>query len=295
MGNTAIQRTKRENTPKIGQRKINRANPCMDDFPTPSGTLRAAYAEHHNKMSHIQHRKEANARIIKYKQAVKKKTTLDNKILVRKAQLPSVNPGEYDSNFKKFVDKCFIKPSQSQGIAFSSPGYIAFEALSKTSYGAAVIKALLTNPDYDSFLVGQGSTQETRAGDRVILIGAGFPFKSDKKRFETSRQLILPVAILYHELGHTRLFQEQSEGTHDLPHEAAIVKILENPIRMAAGYEPRYTYTNRLQEGSDDKSFETINVLSGKKLPGKRVIDKSEPAKLVSMTDPRGLKPPHRC
>jgi len=55
---------------------------------------------------------------------------------------------------------------------------------------------------------------------------------------------------------------------------------LENPIRMAKGLEPRYTYYRKAGEQGDRG---TINIITGKKILGLYTVLESAPTKLVKI------------
>lgn len=191
-------------------------------------------------------------------------------------------------NFTQFVDLYFSKAKspvlsatndpfadkpQPGGLKKSSKSYYYFERFSQTDYGSSVIKEMLDNhKKYKGFLVAQGVGAETQSGFGAIKFGSEFP----QPRFKFGRQIILPEAIIYHEFGHTMVFfPKEVVQNRDLKHECEVVRKLENPVRLRAGLEPRYTYTDRMA------GLRTINIITGEIKSGAYSVDKNDPRKLV--------------
>lgn len=68
-----------------------------------------------------------------------------------------------------------------------------------------------------------------------------------KCHFPASNELVDPMAIISHELGHTRYGDPASGGT--LLGEARTVELYENPVRVRNGFEPRALYFERTGQG----------------------------------------------
>lgn len=67
-------------------------------------------------------------------------------------------------------------------------------------------------------------------------------------QFPSSNELVDPMAIISHELGHTRYGDPASGGT--LLGEARTVELYENPVRIRNGFEPRALYFERINQGT---------------------------------------------
>lgn len=179
------------------------------------------------------------------------------------------------SNFLKFVDLFFYKKvytntrdpmsdtyQEATKLLKSSDGYKAFSLFSDTDYGSSVIKEMLDNQKkYTDFKIKEGTGNAATAEYNTILLPRKFPYQ---QKFTTSGQRIYDLAIIYHELAHTKVFRPISskERTIDINDERTAVMMFENPVRLRKGYEPRYSYTMR------NGSF-TINIITGKKAIGK--------------------------
>jgi hypothetical protein len=66
--------------------------------------------------------------------------------------------------------------------------------------------------------------------------------------FPASEELVDPIAIISHELGHTRYGDPSSGG--NLLGEARTVELYENPVRVRNGFEPRALYFERINQGA---------------------------------------------
>lgn len=202
--------------------------------------------------------------------------------------LQSAAPTNRKKNFIRFVDLYFSKAKppvlqapndpfadkpQPGGLKKSSKAYYYFDRFSQTDYGSSVIKEMLDNHrKYKGFLVVQGLGAETQSAYGAIKFGSEFP----QPRFKFGNQIILPEAIIYHEFGHTKVFFPKEIVQHrDLKHECEVVRKLENPVRLRAGLEPRYTYTDRMA------GLRTINIITGEEKNGAFAVDKNDPRKLV--------------
>lgn len=69
-----------------------------------------------------------------------------------------------------------------------------------------------------------------------------FPYRKKQKHFQLSKQLIDFIAILNHELGHTRYGLANSDT---LIGEAMVVNKFENPVRVYNGFKKRNSYYSR--------------------------------------------------
>lgn len=67
-------------------------------------------------------------------------------------------------------------------------------------------------------------------------------------QFPSSSELVDPMAIISHELGHTRYGDPASGGT--LLGEARTVELYENPVRIRNGFDPRAVYFERINQGA---------------------------------------------
>ena len=208
--------------------------------------------------------------------------------------LEKVKQSEWENNFDEF----YFLYSYEKTSLYNSEGKQQFHAaeyggrihtclkqFGLTRYGASVVYEMLTNEkrykDADFFLVvGTSAIKETGAGPSHITFAPRFPLT----RYPTSQQFIYPPATIYHEFGHTMVFTDESEN-HELGHEAAICRVLENPMRMEAKYEPRYTYVNR--RGKE----QTINLITGDIKSGRLQIKKDDPSVLVARTSAQAFHP----
>lgn len=96
-------------------------------------------------------------------------------------------------------------------------------------------------------------------GNRVY-----FPYKKRQDHFLFSRQKIDFIAILNHELGHTRYGLKDSDS---LIGEALVVKKIENPVRIYDGYEKRkYYYSKKLMKYIDVESLEEFYISNSNSL-----------------------------
>lgn len=211
--------------------------------------------------------------------------------------LQPAHPSKRKKNFTRFVDLYFSKAQppvlpvpndpfaykpQPGGLKKSSKAYYYFDRFSQTDYGSSVIKEMLDNQKkYNGFLVVQGTGAETQSAYGAIKFGSEFP----QPRFKFGNQIILPEAIIYHEFGHTMVFFPKEVVQHrDLKHECEVVRKLENPVRLRAGLEPRYTYTDRMA------GLRTINIITGEEKNGAFAVDKNDPRMLVKPSSKNALR-----
>ena len=212
-------------------------------------------------------------------------------------RLKPADPSVRKKNFSKFVelyfsrakppvlpapDDPFADKPQPGGLKKSSRAYYHFERFSQTDYGSSVIKEMVDNQKkYKGFIVAQGVGGETQAAFGAIKFGSEFP----QPRFKFGNQIILPEAIIYHEFGHTMVFFAREVVQHrDLKHECEVVRKLENPVRLRAGLEPRYTYTDRMA------GLRTVNIITGEERDGAFAVDKNDPRKLITPGSENALR-----
>lgn len=229
-------------------------------------------------------------RIHTYQQEINNRpfSDFEGKLLKRKSELlnnsRAVNNNSQAINFNKFYSQYNhstlekIDPQRGiykvHGIIPNTRIYIELQNFALSYYGASVVHELLSNDaDYVDFelYVGTPDTLQTSAGSTHILFRPDFPLD----KYPTSGQLIYAPATIYHEFGHTIAFTVTNGTTHDLNHETGILRILENPMRMEAGYEPRYTYTTR------DGGYRTINVSTREQKEGRFRVKKDNSTVLV--------------
>ena len=103
---------------------------------------------------------------------------------------------------------------------------------------------------YQPFRISCGTGAQ--GGPNGIVLPAKFA-----KRFRYSGQEIHPLAIVHHEMGHTKygmpaqpsdIVTDEHGSRYSVEHELEIVKRFENPVREEYGYKPRTSYTNHLGE-----------------------------------------------
>lgn len=103
---------------------------------------------------------------------------------------------------------------------------------------------------YQPFRISCSSTAE--GGFSGIGLPSTFP-----KTFRYSGEEIHPLAVVHHEMGHTKygtpaqvsdIVTDEHGSRYHVQHELEIVKKYENPVRESHGYSPRTSYTNHLGE-----------------------------------------------
>lgn len=91
-----------------------------------------------------------------------------------------------------------------------------------------------------------------------------FPYSPKQDRFSFSKQKIDFIAILNHELGHTRYGFKSSDS---LMGEAIVVKKIENPVRIYDGYEKRkYYYSKKFMKYIDIETLEEFYISNSNSL-----------------------------
>jgi hypothetical protein len=211
-------------------------------------------------------------------------------------ELSAANEAVRQTNFLKFIDLYFIKDivndnldpwsgnyQKQTRLMPSSDGYKAFSRFADTGFGSALIKEMLNDPKkYAGFSVGENTSNAARGWYNGFSLPKRFP---DTPVFKTSGQKIYDLAIIWHEFAHTLVFLPPSAEKKDVsPYdERDDVRQYENPVRISAGYEPRYTYT------MTDES-KTINIITGAIAVGRWTVDKRDPMTLVSLSSPDALK-----
>ncbi|MCA9780333.1 MAG: hypothetical protein KC800_26590, partial [Candidatus Eremiobacteraeota bacterium] len=105
---------------------------------------------------------------------------------------------------------------------------------------------------YQPFRISCG--QSGQGGPNGIVLPASYP-----EIFRHSGQTIHPLAIIHHEMGHTRyglpagpadIVTDEHGSRYHVEHEMEIVRRFENPVREQYGYAPRTSYTNHLGESA---------------------------------------------
>jgi len=116
-------------------------------------------------------------------------------------------------------------------------------------------------PPLSQLISGRLSEKALFAGDASVFKFSGFAGPGAmahpgaiglgdaglKCHFPASNELVDPMAIISHELGHTRYGDPASGGT--LLGEARTVELYENPVRVRNGFEPRVLYFERIGQG----------------------------------------------
>ena len=135
-------------------------------------------------------------------------------------------------------------------------GYLEYDV---TMWKRAVKRGRL--PPLSQLLSGRLSEKALFAGDVSVFKFSGFAGPGAmahpgaiglgdaglKCQFPASNELVDPMAIISHELGHTRYGDPASGGT--LLGEARTVELYENPVRVRNGFEPRALYFERIGQG----------------------------------------------
>lgn len=135
-------------------------------------------------------------------------------------------------------------------------GYLDYDV---TRWRHAVKQGRL--PPLSQLLSGRLSEKALFAGDASVFKFSGFAGPGAmahpgaiglgdaglKCQFPASNELVDPMAIISHELGHTRYGDPASGGT--LLGEARTVELYENPVRVRNGFEPRALYFERVGQG----------------------------------------------
>lgn len=103
---------------------------------------------------------------------------------------------------------------------------------------------------YQAFRISCGEVAQ--GGPNGIFLPASFP-----EHFKYSGQEVHPLAIVHHEMGHTKygtpaqasdIVTDEHGSRYSVEHELEIVRQFENPVRELHGYAPRTSYTNHLGE-----------------------------------------------
>ena len=213
--------------------------------------------------------------------------------------LEPIPPGLRKSKFKEFARLYFYDhkhndscPTNFDGQYVNPKGlfpdsdpyniYNHFKKFALTEYGSAVVNKMLKEKNkYKGFKIYRGSLGSTAKGASAGLDGVVFPHKFPKYEFfPVGGQKVDPMAIIFHELGHTKVFNVKKEK--GIYHERDVVIQYENPVRKKNGYEMRYVYFN----GS-----ETINIISRDKKQGEWTFNAENPAELVKPGSAKAYKP----
>lgn len=183
------------------------------------------------------------------------------------------------SNFEKFVQENFSSTEHSFDAINPWPtnktnikAYKLLQEYSGTSYGAVMIKRVLQDNKkvgMKRFSVRLDDNKTANANTHFISFPSDFPLKE----YFPGGEKIDPLAVIHHEFGHTRFFTQHTHTALVSIHDERVVVINNsNPVRMLNKFEPRYTYYDGL---------ETINIITGKKKPGRWSYDKADPRILV--------------
>ncbi len=210
--------------------------------------------------------------------------------------LTPANKGDRGANLQQFIDLYFYKkevPDNADPFSNNyqehtqlkpgSDGYKAFERFAQTDYGSALIKEMIQNQKkYTGFYVAENALSWANGGFGRITFPRKFP---NSLEFRTSGQKVHDLAIIWHEFAHSMVFR--SPLKKDIPitiyDERDDVLKFENPVRMGANFEPRYSYT------ATDKS-QTINIITREVANGEFTVSKFDPRKLVRHADKEALK-----
>jgi len=222
-------------------------------------------------------------------------TSFERQLIKRRDEMlkKCPKPGSWVGNFKKFYDKHNypglnrIDPQTAtyinHGIIPNNPIYVALKDFAMTKFGASIVHEILSKPKkYGGFVlvVGKPSLPQTAAGDGLIRFKPGFPIDY----YRVSGQMMYAAGTIYHEFGHSNIFETSVAGGHTVEHEAAVCRVLENPMRLARGFEARYSYTTL------DGTLKTVNVITGKWKGGRYRVRKDNPMELVKMDDPNAFR-----
>jgi len=193
------------------------------------------------------------------------------------------------SNFKQFVKENFASDMDTgawpDGSLTELKLYIYFEKYSKTKEGAALINGILQNNKISErtkkiiFKVRYNSI--TKAGQRAQGGFDWVDFSDDflpKGQKFPGGELVDPISVIGHELGHTRFYNKKPKVSVSIEYERANVIIIENPMRKKMGFDYRYTYYQRATN-------QTINIITNKIGKGKLTFLKTNPEILVEIGD----------
>ncbi len=190
--------------------------------------------------------------------------------------------GTRPANFKSLVENNFVLDEFAPGgwpkEKSNIPAYKNLKAYSETDYGAAMIHRILM----DNKLRKEGDRFKIQYDDgkKGEFARANYNFVLYSRNFGTGRhpggELRYPLSYTHHEFAHTRFYTYRKKISEKFPiqEEQSATLLNSNPVRIYAGYEPRYTYTT---------INETINVLTGEVRAGV--------AWTIKEDDPRVLKP----
>ncbi|MDH5408247.1 MAG: hypothetical protein OEZ33_10070 [Gammaproteobacteria bacterium] len=149
----------------------------------------------------------------------------------------------------------------------------------ESDFGAMLVQKILLDNKKPMrgkrFFIGQDNNGSASGSMDRILFPKDFP---SREKFFT-RDVIYPMAIIHHEMGHTKFFShvnKKLKGEMDVCHERLVVINNENPVKMFYGHEPRYTYYR-------PDSCKTVNVITGESLPGLYTFDLKDPRKMVKL------------
>ncbi len=198
-------------------------------------------------------------------------------------EVPSMN--NRDHNFAKFVKQHFYVENDlfAATASFSWPktgiiylkAYKALQDYSKTEYGALTINKILMEhrmPGRVLFQVRLDDNDGAKGSTNYITFPSRFPLISVLETGDT----VDALAIIHHEMGHTRFFPGHKPGVAvSIQDERIAVIHRENPARMYNKNEPRYAYFSPLFN-------QTINIITGEVKAGIMATDKADPRKFVN-------------
>jgi len=184
---------------------------------------------------------------------------------------------ERKKNFELFKENHFSNSSDDTMQPYSgstpkgTPAYDKIRDYALSSYGALMVKKVLTVTKSPKFIIGveDGSHARGEALRNLIILPPNFP---SLEYFEISKQKILGVAIIHHEFEHTQY--GEYDNPKSIKEERLAVRYKENPVRIINGLEPRYVYYDYNTEG-------TINILTKEKQKGQWTFDKNDPRMMI--------------
>lgn len=195
------------------------------------------------------------------------------------------DPAQREANFQRFAERFFPKrPADSDefdantyGPEPGTPLHALFERYARTDYGAAMILKVLHEAGDRPFQIKAVHGISPKAWDDHMFFPPDFPKPGATFRF--GGQPVDPLAILHHEFEHTR-FGQHAQGEHKLlDEELHTVRMVENPVRVLNGFEPRHTYTQVNEAGEAVLTISTLPPF--RQAPGAWTFDPLRPDRLV--------------
>jgi len=128
-------------------------------------------------------------------------------------------------------------------------------------------------PGKPRFKVRLFNAGSAKGSTDLIQLPSGYPLLTILK----TGDIVDPLAMIHHELGHTRFYRKHQAGKLvSIQDEREAVIQMENPVRMYNKNEPRYAYYN----GDGSHPF-TINIITGETKAGIWAFDKTDPRKMI--------------